>query len=151
MNFCLMLPSQRRLISANGVNERLRCPAALIHRTRLELVQQTVGLKMLTSRGACRCRTVSLSSPRPADPAQRTTGEETKFPSLSVCKAASFPGQRTEQAAINYKEILSSCGRFATTRVSKANRYGVFGSLVPCTAAIPNPGPQILLQQIREE
>lgn len=32
--------------------------------------------------------------------------------SLSVCKAASFPGQRTEQAAINYKEILSSCGRF---------------------------------------
>lgn len=72
-----------------------------------------------------------------------------KFPSLCVCKPASFPGQKTEQAAINYKEILSSCGRFATTRVSKANRYGVLGSLVPCTAAIPNPGPQILLQQIR--
>lgn len=42
-------------------------------------------------------------------------------------------------------------GGFATTWVSNANRYGVFRSLVPCTAAIPNPGPQILLQQIREE
>lgn len=86
----------------------------------------------------------------PADPTQQTTGREMKFPSLCVCKPASFPGQKTEQAAINYKEILSSCGRFATTLVSKANRYGVLGSLVPCTAAIPNPGPQILLLQIRE-
>lgn len=60
------------------------------------------------------------------------------------------PGQKTDQAAINYKEILSSCGRFASTLVSKANRYGVLGSSAHCTAAIPNPGPQILLQQIRE-
>lgn len=77
------------------------------------------------------------------------TGKEAKFPSLSVCKPASFLCQKTEQAAINYKEILSSCGRFATTPVSKANRYGVLGSLVPCTVAMPYPGPQILLQQIR--
>lgn len=49
------------------------------------------------------------------------------------------------------KKYYPLAGGFATTWVSKANRYGVFGSLVPCTAAIPNPGPQILLQQIREE
>lgn len=71
--------------------------------------------------------------------------------SVSLCLQTSFlPGQKTEEAAINYKEILSCCGRFVTTPVSKANRYGVLGSLVPCTAAMPNPGPQILLQQIRE-
>ncbi|KAG7501705.1 hypothetical protein JOB18_005067 [Solea senegalensis] len=65
-------------------------------------------------------------------------------------KPADFPGQKAEQAAINYKEILSSCRRFVTTPVSKANRYTLFGSLVPCTAAMPNPGPQILLQQITD-
>ena len=95
-------------------------------------------------------RDALLSSLPPSSWSNSTTaGREAKFPSLCVCKPASFPGQKTEQAAINYKEILSSCGRFATTRVSKANRYGVLGSLVPCTAAMPNPGPQILLQQIR--
>lgn len=78
---------------------------------------KNLGFKMQkTRRKLCLWRTASffrhLSSLGPADPAQWTTGEETKFPSLSVCKAASFPGQRTEQAAINYKEILSSCGRF---------------------------------------
>lgn len=49
------------------------------------------------------------------------------------------------------KKYYPLVGGFATTWVSKANRYDVFRSLVPCTAAIPNPGPQILLQQIREE
>lgn len=79
-----------------------------------------------------------------------TAGKEAKFPSLCSQTSSLPPAKKAEQAAINYKEILSSCGRFATTSVSKANRYGVLGSLVPCTAAMPNPGPQILLQQIRE-
>lgn len=99
------------------------------------------------------CGQGMLCSPchfHPADPTQPRAGKEAKFPSVCVCKPASFPSQKAEQAAINYKEILSSCRRFATTPVSKANRYGVLGSLVPCTAAMPNPGPQILLQQIRD-
>lgn len=44
------------------------------------------------------------------------------------------PGQKTERAAINYKDILFSCGRFATTLVSKENRYGAWklGALYSC-------------------
>ena len=96
------------------------------------------------SRDACSPRCL-----RPADPTQPRQARKRSF-RLPVCKPAPLTSQKTEQAAINYKEILSSCGRFAATPVSKANRYGVLGSLVPCTAAMPNPGPQILLQQIRE-
>lgn len=70
-----------------------------------------------------------------------TTGKEAKFPSLVFANQLPSPAKKTEQAAINYKEILSCCGRFAATPVSKANRYGVLGSLVPCTAAMPNPSP----------
>lgn len=96
-NFCLLLSPPMQLIS---LHVHIRRPAVLIHRTQLRLLEETVDFNMKSESRVCLRGTASfsghLSSLRPADPAQRTTGGETKFPSLSVCKAASFPGQRTE-------------------------------------------------------
>lgn len=118
--------------------------------------EKNLGFKIQkTGRKLCLWRTVSffrhLSSVGPADPAQWTTGEETKFPLCLFAKQLPSQARGQNRLLLITKKYYPLAGGFATTWVSKANRYGVFGSLVPCTAAIPNPGPQILLQQIREE
>lgn len=85
----------------------------------------------------------SSSRFHPADPTQPRLAEKQNFrlPRSVFANQLPSPAKQAEQSAINYKEILSTCGRFATTPVSKANRYGELGCLVPCTAAMPNPGP----------
>lgn len=56
---------------------------------------KTVASNMLTSRGVSLRGTASFRSVQLIQLSERLA-RKPKFPSVSVCKAASFPGQRTE-------------------------------------------------------
>lgn len=90
---------------------------------------------------------------QPADPTRQMVGREAEFSisqqqqqqRLFVNRLPSTQPGRQRQAAINYKEILSSCGEVLQQhQYPKQTDTAQLGSSLPCTAATGprNPGAQ---------